>query len=99
MGPGYFPLVLAGALAALGVAIVAKGVTAAAAETPIGPVPWRGAILILAALVFFGATVRGLGLVLRRSSAPPSSARWRAGSNAAGRRAADRRLPDRSPAC
>ena len=67
MGPGYFPLVLAGALAALGVAIVAKGATAVAAETPIGPVPWRGAILILAALVFFGATVRGLGLVLALS--------------------------------
>jgi hypothetical protein len=64
MGPGYFPLLLGGALVALGVAIVVKGVTAAAAEAPIGPVPWRGAILILAALVFFGATVRGLGLVL-----------------------------------
>ena len=24
--------------------------------------PWRGLVLILAALVFFGATVRGLGL-------------------------------------
>ena len=91
MGPGYFPLVLAGALAALGVAIVVKGVTAAAAETPIGPVPWRGAILILAALVFFGATVRGLGLVL---AAVRHRLPQRAGEPAepAGRRAADRRL-------
>ena len=32
MGPGYFPLVLAGVLALLGVAIVVKGVTAAAAD-------------------------------------------------------------------
>jgi len=63
MGPGYFPLVLAGALVALGVAIVVKGVSAAAAETPIGPVPWRSAVLILTALIVFGATVRGLGLV------------------------------------
>jgi hypothetical protein len=63
MGPGYFPLVLAGALAALGLAIIVKGVSAAAAETPIGPVPWRGMALILGALVVFGATVRGLGLV------------------------------------
>ena len=47
MGPGYFPLVLAGALGLLGVAIVVKGVTAAAADTPIGPVPWRGAVLVL----------------------------------------------------
>jgi hypothetical protein len=64
MGPGYFPLVLASLLAVLGVAILVKGVTAAAADTPIGPIPWRGAIFILGALVYFGATVRGLGLVL-----------------------------------
>ncbi len=63
MGPGYFPLVLAGALVVLGVAIVVKGVTAAASETPIGVVPWRGGVFILGALVYFGATVRGLGLV------------------------------------
>jgi hypothetical protein len=63
MGPGYFPLVLAGVLGALGIAILVKGVSAAAAEAPIGPVPWRGAALIFAALIVFGATVRGLGLV------------------------------------
>jgi hypothetical protein len=63
MGPGYFPLVLAGLMALLGLAIVAKGVTAAAAEGEIGPVPWRGVVLILAALVYFGAGIRGLGLV------------------------------------
>lgn len=63
MGPGYFPLLLAGALVVLGVAIVIKGLTAAAADTPVGVLPWRGAFFILAALVFFGATIRGLGLV------------------------------------
>lgn len=63
MGPGYFPLVLAGTLVVLGIAILVKGVTTAASESPIGVVPWRGAVLILGALVFFGATVRGLGLV------------------------------------
>lgn len=63
MGPGYFPLLLAGALGVLGVAILAKGVTSAASETPIGAVPWRGAAFILAALVCFGATIRGVGLV------------------------------------
>jgi hypothetical protein len=62
MGPGYFPLVLAGFLAVLGVAILVKGVTAAASETPIGPVPWRGTVFILGALVYFGATIRGVGL-------------------------------------
>lgn len=63
MGPGYFPLLLSGALGVLGVAILVKGVTAAASDTPIGPVPWRGAVLILGALIAFGASVRGLGLV------------------------------------
>jgi len=62
MGPGFFPLMLAGALGLLGVAIVVKGVFAAAADGPLGPVPWRGLVLILGAVAFFGATVRGLGL-------------------------------------
>ena len=62
MGPGYFPLVLAGLMGVLGVAIVAKGVFRAAEDGALGNVPWRGLVLILAALVFFGATIRGLGL-------------------------------------
>ena len=41
MGPGYFPLVLAGVLGILGLAIIAKGVTAAASESDLGPIPWR----------------------------------------------------------
>ena len=47
MGPGYFPLLLAGALALLGAAIVVKGFAAAAAEGEIGPVPWRALVLLL----------------------------------------------------
>lgn len=63
MGPGYFPLLLAGVLGALGIAIVFKGVSAAASDPDTGPIPWRGAILVTLALVFFGASLRGLGLV------------------------------------
>lgn len=62
MGPGYFPLVLGGVLVLLGAAIVVKGFVAGEGEA-IGPVPWRAAALIVAAVVFFGITVRGLGLV------------------------------------
>jgi hypothetical protein len=62
MGPGYFPLVLAGALALLGIAIVVKGVLASGAIEDLGPVPWRAVVLILGAVIVFGATVRGLGL-------------------------------------
>lgn len=63
MGPGYFPIVLALALAALGVAILVKGLTAAAADDGLGVVSWRAVGCITFAILFFGATVRGLGLV------------------------------------
>jgi hypothetical protein len=62
MGPGYFPVVLGGLLAGLGAIIVAKGIAAGDAA-PIGAVPWRALCLILGAIVVFGLTVRGLGLV------------------------------------
>jgi hypothetical protein len=61
MGPGYFPLILAGLLVALGLAIVVYGLGHSA--TGRLTVPWRGLVLILAAPVVFGLTVRGLGLV------------------------------------
>lgn len=63
MGPGYFPLVLSGIIIFLGVIILLQSFATAAEEGPIGGVPWRGLALIMAALVFFGFTVRGLGLL------------------------------------
>jgi hypothetical protein len=62
MGPGYFPLVLGGVLVLLGVVIVGKGFVAGEGDS-IGTVPWRSTVLILAAVILFGVTVRGLGLV------------------------------------
>ena len=62
MGPGYFPLMLGGLLILLGIGVMAEGVLAGEGH-PIGPIPWRGIVLILAAVLFFGFTVRGLGLV------------------------------------
>lgn len=62
MGPGYFPLMLSGLLALLGIIVMAKSVNMPP-ET-IGTVPWRGLVLILAAPVIFGMTVRGLGLLI-----------------------------------
>lgn len=61
MGPGYFPLVLGLVLVALGLAIALKGI--GAPPEPFGPVPWRGGAFVIGAVVFFGATVRGLGIV------------------------------------
>jgi hypothetical protein len=62
MGPGYFPLALGVILVALGVLTVGKGLVAGEVER-LGSVPWRSLVLIVAALLCFGLTVRGLGLV------------------------------------
>jgi Tripartite tricarboxylate transporter TctB family len=64
MGPGYFPLVLGGILVLLGLLIVGKGLVADAGEEGrLGAVPWRALVLIVLAVLFFGMTVRGLGVV------------------------------------
>lgn len=60
MGPGFFPLVLAAVLGALGLIILLKAV--GKAQSPMTGVPWRGAILILAAPIVFGLTIRWFGL-------------------------------------
>ncbi|MEO7296606.1 MAG: tripartite tricarboxylate transporter TctB family protein [Candidatus Limnocylindria bacterium] len=62
MGPGYVPLVLGGLLAAIGVAVIVKGFIAGEGDEISAP-DWRALILVSAALLFFGITVRGLGVV------------------------------------
>ena len=62
MGPGFFPLVLARILTVLGAIIVFKGITRTIGE-PGGSDAWFAGALLVAALVVFGLTVRGLGLV------------------------------------
>ncbi len=62
MGPGFFPLTLGSVLVVLGLLIVGSGF-AADKEGIIGPVPWRGIVLVTLAFLFFGLTVRGLGVV------------------------------------
>ena len=62
MGPGMFPLLLGGILVLLGVLVVVEGM-AAGEGGPIWAVPWRGFVLILGAVLFFGFFVRPLGLV------------------------------------
>jgi Tripartite tricarboxylate transporter TctB family len=61
MGPGYFPMGLALILMGLGLAIVVSALGSVGED--VGSFAWRGMILILAAPVFFGLTLRGLGLV------------------------------------
>jgi hypothetical protein len=61
MGPGFFPLVLGGILVVLGISIAVKGFVAGEGGD-LGAVPWRALVLLVAAILFFGFTVRDLGL-------------------------------------
>jgi putative tricarboxylic transport membrane protein len=61
MGPGYFPLVLAALLGALGLVIMIGGLRGKG--EPISRVPWRGVLLVVLPVIFFGLTLKGLGLV------------------------------------
>lgn len=61
MGPGYFPMVLSSLLFVLGFCILLKAF--GRPGEPFGEIAWRGLVFILAAPVFFGLTVRGLGFV------------------------------------
>jgi Tripartite tricarboxylate transporter TctB family len=62
MGPGYFPLLVGAVVAALGLAIVLKGLVAGEVIS-FGSIPWRAVVAIVLALLFFGFTVRRLGFV------------------------------------
>jgi uncharacterized protein YggT (Ycf19 family) len=62
MGPGYFPLLVGVIVAALGLAIVLKGLIAGEVIT-FGAIPWRAVAAIVVALLFFGFTVERLGFV------------------------------------
>jgi hypothetical protein len=62
MGPGAFPFVLGGILVVLGAVMAVRGFVGGELD-PIGIIPLRAIALIIAAVVFFGLTVRGLGLV------------------------------------
>jgi Tripartite tricarboxylate transporter TctB family len=61
MGPGYFPIMLAVVLTLLGIGIVISSF--GSVGEAVGAYAWRGMVFILAAPIFFGLTVRGLGFV------------------------------------
>ena len=69
MGPGYFPLVLAGAPRRARARHRWSQALRPHGDPDRLAVAWRGLVLILAAPVFFGLTVRGLGFVPARSFA------------------------------
>jgi len=61
MGPGYFPFVLGLLLVLLGLAITVAGLLKAETQE-IGSIPWRGLLLLTAAVIVFGLGVKRLGL-------------------------------------
>jgi hypothetical protein len=62
MGPGFMPVVLGGILVAIGVAVAIKGMTIGRDEAA-PQWPWRGVLLVVGTIVFFAATLRGLGFI------------------------------------
>jgi putative tricarboxylic transport membrane protein len=62
MGPAYFPTVLGGLLAVLGIAIVVMSLFSAG--PPVAKFYFRPLILIVLAVVLFGILLKPLGLVL-----------------------------------
>lgn len=64
MGPGYFPLVLAGILGALGLIVLVTGLRYPDEGAPVrlAALPWRALILITLAVFVFGFGIRPLGL-------------------------------------
>ncbi len=61
MGPGFAPLTLSILLGVLGVGIALFGRGSGAEEA--GAIPWRGIVLVCAALVLFGTYCCDLGLL------------------------------------
>ena len=62
MGPAYFPTILGGLLAGIGLISVVRSFIAPG--TPIGAFAFKGLILVTASVVLFGFIVRGAGLVV-----------------------------------
>ncbi len=61
MGPGYFPIIVGGLLVLFGIAVAVLG--GESGRPDVGPVAWRGFILITVAPLVFGVVVEALGLV------------------------------------
>ena len=62
MGPGFMPLFLGAVLTGLGIAVAAGGWKKLDTDERFTP-SWRGIGLIIGVVMFFGATIRGLGFV------------------------------------
>lgn len=62
MGPGYFPIVLAGILALIGLITLVRSFVLEGEG--VGQWAWRGGAIVLGAMLLFGLLLRGGGLVV-----------------------------------
>jgi hypothetical protein len=62
MGPAYFPTVLGGLLAVIGLALIGRAVVSPGGG--VGPFAFRPLVLVLGATLGYGLIVRGTGLVV-----------------------------------
>lgn len=64
MGPGYFPMILCGLLAFLGLIVVISGLAVGDEDERalLSGIPWRGLFFVTLAVAVFGLGVRTLGL-------------------------------------
>ena len=64
MGAGYFPLILGGLLAFLGIAVFARGVAIAAPDSRIGRIAFLPMLFMFGSIAAFALLLRGAGLVV-----------------------------------
>ena len=62
MGPGYFPTVLSVLTMILGGVLTWKGMRGAPVEGAFSHIPWIGVVSVIGSVVFFGLTIRGIGI-------------------------------------
>jgi hypothetical protein len=64
MGPGYFPTMLGGLMAVLGLMLIVPAIRASSSETRIGRPDFRTIGLILGAVALYAATLPTLGFIV-----------------------------------
>lgn len=64
MGPGYFPMMMGGITAALGLILCFAGLSPGAQEDKVEEFSWRVLLWILGPIVLFGMLLETIGLIL-----------------------------------
>ncbi|MCG6122825.1 MAG: tripartite tricarboxylate transporter TctB family protein [Microvirga sp.] len=63
MGPGYFPILVAAMIVALGLAVTVAGLMRGGGAERFGAIPWRPLFCVLAGVAVFALTIGRFGLI------------------------------------